>query len=849
MDHSEEERSVGSGSAGEPPGAERTLTPVSADEGSDWRYRDSAVDIEAPSLDHQSAQLSPQSVDGPVDGSYDSSEDSRSHEESDAPYLLGAPGRTPHPSSSHRKRHLVPWGEGPLKKSASSGSSSDMGFETSSTESETEGSETSSPTMDRPCVLTIVASDEECVELQETMSAGTASTAVEHPAATQSIVAACATPPRRAHRSGGAGGTVRRRTGSISSDGSSSGGGFMPSPPSSTLKVRRERLVRTPPPAACTLGAIRTGSSFGSALPPLEGSFAQSSSRSSTPSQSSSLSSSLSSSTRGRRGRQHPLSYVQSPRAPSPQTPQSCPEYFDCDSPDDSQDDSRHEGDSNLLHRRLRSEDISNAMIQSPDLYVYCTDEGAARECRYEDETEANDQVSIDLEPPLDGRNLPRRRIHWAASPRHHHRSQHRRSTIGKHRRKQQHHHRSSPLPSDAVVASHQSSSSLSTFLTTPLVMTPGTLLRLFLSASLAAFVLAQSYALAVHRVWGSGGGAIVGGGSFASPWADAPGFGTHFGMPLGGDGPLGKYGARGLGEALEEERLSILGEIGDALTRTSSSSMVTAARASGDKFDVRLVPKSGRSDLLRTSAEALKLCPSVGDVRVQEQQDGGNGADDDAKAGIAAANGDGPPPRESPSGGGGGPAAIARGADAVLVLADDIAFTCEELDRAFAVWSSDPRRAVGFFPRRGGGSASSSSRGEGSSSAYAALSDRAIFVHRSVYGSLARRVASSSSSSSSSNGGGSERDRCQDLALSVAASYVSSEAPLAVKSRPLRLVEDENSVSSFEEEEGGDEDTTALCLSRLASSLGMKAEDLPTEERVYLGGGGGGGATVTSTR
>lgn len=52
-----------------------------------------------------------------------------------------------------------------------------------------------------------------------------------------------------------------------------------------------------------------------------------------------------------------------------------------------------------------------------------------------------------------------------------------------------------------------------------------------------------------------------------------------------------------------------------------------------------------------------------------------------------AAANGNGPPPSEGPEN------------DAVLIMSDDVAFTYEELDRAFAVWSSNPERAVGFLP------------------------------------------------------------------------------------------------------------------------------------------------------
>eukprot|EP00566_Odontella_aurita_P007354 CAMPEP_0113564108 /NCGR_PEP_ID=MMETSP0015_2-20120614/21433_1 /TAXON_ID=2838 /ORGANISM="Odontella" /LENGTH=757 /DNA_ID=CAMNT_0000466147 /DNA_START=102 /DNA_END=2375 /DNA_ORIENTATION=+ /assembly_acc=CAM_ASM_000160 len=536
--------------------------------------------------------------------------------------------------------------------------------------------------------------------------------------------------------------------------------------------------------------------SFGSSLPAFE----SNASLRSTPSRESSLSSSAA----ARNNPSPPLAMdLMSPvprHTSSPiSSPHSCPERFN-DADDYCDDGFYGHGDYNDVHVHPDAEGIHN-----PDLYVYCDDEGVAHECGYDSSNEddfrlAAREASYDLERPH-----PRRRIHWASPAARRHHRHGRRSTLSKQRRggdgADAHLPEVIKMPLAPILKTPQVQD-----LSSPAGVTPSGLLRFFLSLSLGTFVLAQSYILAVHR----------GIPSSASSSSSSAGFRKYFGLLLGGgDVPFSGVN-RAFERALKEERNAILREIRvfqDA-GGAPAPGVGSLERESGGKFDVILSPRSGRSDLLRTNVEMLRECPSVGRIDIEEGQDSGQRP---VSAG-AAASGDGPPPRESP------------GADAVLTLADDVAFTCEELDRAFAVWSANPGRPVGFFPQHHGRSARSSPK-------YSAASDRALMVHRSVAGSLAHRAALAEATKVEHSAGataGLATPRgggwCRHLALSVAASSVASEAPLAIAARPLML----------REEEGGADwgyDDASACLTRLASALGLEGGRLRSEERVFLGG------------
>ena len=84
------------------------------------------------------------------------------------------------------------------------------------------------------------------------------------------------------------------------------------------------------------------------------------------------------------------------------------------------------------------------------------------------------------------------------------------------------------------------------------------------------------------------------------------------------------------------------------------------------ETYAVRLMPTPGRRDLTEAAVERLAPCATVADVRLTSDAHGGDSS--------------------SALGGWGAEGSVVKRAglttDAVLILADDIAFTCEELDR-----------------------------------------------------------------------------------------------------------------------------------------------------------------------
>lgn len=152
----------------------------------------------------------------------------------------------------------------------------------------------------------------------------------------------------------------------------------------------------------------------------------------------------------------------------------------------------------------------------------------------------------------------------------------------------------------------------------------------------------------------------------------------------------------------------------------------------------------------------------------------------------------------------------------------------------AFSVWIRNPDRMVGFdtydlVPGSLGGEMSSAplalesvANGEG---AYSLVSDRAAFVHASYLSSKNVRAAREAALSSFYG-----TQECRSLALSVAATAISSGAPIAVVADPLELRAGFDSATALPRAEA---EAAADCLLDVASFLHMDL--LPSQERVYL--------------
>eukprot|EP00550_Attheya_septentrionalis_P004348 CAMPEP_0198281340 /NCGR_PEP_ID=MMETSP1449-20131203/1310_1 /TAXON_ID=420275 /ORGANISM="Attheya septentrionalis, Strain CCMP2084" /LENGTH=435 /DNA_ID=CAMNT_0043977089 /DNA_START=423 /DNA_END=1727 /DNA_ORIENTATION=+ len=149
---------------------------------------------------------------------------------------------------------------------------------------------------------------------------------------------------------------------------------------------------------------------------------------------------------------------------------------------------------------------------------------------------------------------------------------------------------------------------------------------------------------------------------------------------------------------------------------------------------------------------------------------------------------------------------------DAVLLLNDDVIFSCDEITRAFKVWKQSPDRLVGFFPfshERESRSWTSIGHfgleevkaGEGD---YTLVSDRAVFVHRLFLGS---------SNILPSFGGAAVHQPCDSVALSVRVTAISSKPPIAISASPMDL----NSSNIVQKLRKNDEqrrnDKSAMCL------------------------------------
>jgi len=262
-------------------------------------------------------------------------------------------------------------------------------------------------------------------------------------------------------------------------------------------------------------------------------------------------------------------------------------------------------------------------------------------------------------------------------------------------------------------------------------------------------------------------------------------------------------------------------------LTSDGSRRLAVKDGIADETYAVRLMPTAGRRDLTDAAVERLAPCSSIADVRLMSEESVGG--------------------TPSALGGWGDEGSVVKRAglttDAVLLLADDIAFTCGELDRAFNVWSKDPDRMVGFYtydllPSKSGRQPVSYALGEvkRGGGRYSVVSDRAAFIHRSYLTSLTAKAAKDAVSewkqSSSASGDAAQQFSgiCDSLTLSLAATAVSAKAPLAVASSPLKLRELSESASSKDD----DSDSATECLLSITSALAMQV--LPSEQLFYVG-------------
>lgn len=120
---------------------------------------------------------------------------------------------------------------------------------------------------------------------------------------------------------------------------------------------------------------------------------------------------------------------------------------------------------------------------------------------------------------------------------------------------------------------------------------------------------------------------------------------------------------------------------------------------------------------------------------------------------------------------------------NAVLLLSQDILFSCQELDKAFIAWKSDTSRLAGFFGYQQVSGSNSYLRAtitdreyaavQTGRGAYSVVSDRAVFANALYIDSIPTYEYRSSS--------------CP-LLLSLQVSVISEKAPLVIKANPRML-------------------------------------------------------------
>mmetsp|Transcript_15610 Transcript_15610/g.23111 ORF Transcript_15610/g.23111 Transcript_15610/m.23111 type:complete len:544 (-) Transcript_15610:259-1890(-) len=259
-----------------------------------------------------------------------------------------------------------------------------------------------------------------------------------------------------------------------------------------------------------------------------------------------------------------------------------------------------------------------------------------------------------------------------------------------------------------------------------------------------------------------------------------------------------------------------------------------------GEAYSVQLLAKSGRVDLIRNSLDAHSACSSIRSIQVHWDESamgtalvpnaisnhpsgkvevliGASIDADDTEVSVSSSAG-------KKRVGGGDP-------NAVLLLSDDLVFTCDELDRAFKVWTHNPDRMVGFFPYQHKEAETMSFASMGSSNdnwvleevqrgrgEYTILSDRAAFVHKDYITSHLSAVRTGFGP-------------CDTFGLSLGITSTSFKPPIAVLADPLELRSSNYSREGRKRKIEGSEE----CLPGLMESLDLP--DLPLQHITYIGG------------
>ena len=181
-----------------------------------------------------------------------------------------------------------------------------------------------------------------------------------------------------------------------------------------------------------------------------------------------------------------------------------------------------------------------------------------------------------------------------------------------------------------------------------------------------------------------------------------------------------------------------------------------------GEKFTIIL--KGGRLDFLQQSIDAHSVCESVKEVQIDYSSK--------AIPEIILSR---------------GPNVFRLGeitTSGVLLLSEDVIFSCDEIETAFQAWKKDTSRLVGFFGFRQKRLDGTAFRFRSASidfepvpsglGSYSLVSDRAVFVHNLYLSSIPKQ---------------SHDDNCCHLLLSSQVSAVSSKAPIVIKANPRELM------------------------------------------------------------
>eukprot|EP00593_Proboscia_inermis_P012249 CAMPEP_0171310260 /NCGR_PEP_ID=MMETSP0816-20121228/20471_1 /TAXON_ID=420281 /ORGANISM="Proboscia inermis, Strain CCAP1064/1" /LENGTH=293 /DNA_ID=CAMNT_0011794307 /DNA_START=1 /DNA_END=882 /DNA_ORIENTATION=+ len=260
------------------------------------------------------------------------------------------------------------------------------------------------------------------------------------------------------------------------------------------------------------------------------------------------------------------------------------------------------------------------------------------------------------------------------------------------------------------------------------------------------------------------------------------------------------------------------------------------------DRFTVRIVTSHDRVDLVQNSIDSHALCEKVSEVQVDWKIGGIEPPYSIAKHISGKAN----VIRNSQD------FSSATATDAVILVADDLIFTCEELGRAFSVWKEVPDRVVGFFPlRHAKASWEKAQNGEGwlpawnshskpinthgtwdleivniNTYPYSIVTNRALVLHQ-IYlkeSPLMRETLQLLPTNSP----------CREIVLSLRITKLTLKPPVVVSAHPLEL---RSSSTTFYRDERLREEKifeSSACFSNLMNILEL--ENVPLENITYMG-------------